>query len=107
MENAKQALDNIGNMADEMEQRYEKNIEKLEYEKEYFMNEMERLVASKFELQTEVNELNDVIDDMVIQHREMEEEIQSARRSFTGFQVALSMLVFVYGMLYGTYIGIC
>lgn len=94
------ALDNIGNMADEMEQRYEK----LEFEKECYMNEMESLVESKHQIESEVKELNDIIDNMVIQTRQLEDELLDARTSFTGLQLAVSILIFVYGLIYGKYL---
>lgn len=61
----------------------------------------ENLGNANRELQDEIAELNDVIDDLVFQQREAEDELLHARRSFTGFQIAVSTLVFVYGMLYG------
>ena len=64
----------------------------------------ETLGNTNKDLQDEIAELNDTIDDLVLQQHEAEDELLHARRSFTGFQVAVSMLVFVYGMLYGSYL---
>lgn len=83
---------------------YEQTIEELEYKNESYLNDLQKLSDTNDELQSEIAELNDAIDDLVLQQREAEDELLYARRSFTGFQVAVSMLVFIYGMLYGSYV---
>lgn len=64
-------------------------VEKAEFEKEYYLTELEKLAYENDELVNEVGEL-------II-------EAQNARQSFTGLQIAVSILIFVYGMLYGNY----
>jgi chromosome segregation ATPase len=59
-------------------------------------DEADRLEVTRSVLQDEVRELNDIIG-------KLEVEAQDARRSFTALQLAVSILVFLYGMLYGNY----
>lgn len=66
--------------------------------------ENEKLGNANKELQDEIAELNDAVNSLLDENHELEVEAQDARRSFTGFQVAVSMLVFVYGMMYGSYL---
>ena len=64
----------------------------------------EKLGNANKDLRDEISDLNDDIDSLLTENHELEVEAQYARRSFTGFQVAVSMLVFVYGMMYGSYL---
>ena len=76
---------------------YEETIEDLDYAKQYYQAEVE-------ELQNEIKELNEAVDDLLMENNDLFVEAQNARRSFTGLQIATSMLLFVYGMLYGLYL---
>ena len=80
---------------------YEQTIEELEYKNEFYLNDLANV---KQELETEVRELNEEVDVLLTENHELMVEAQNARKSFTGFQIAVSMLVFVYGMLYGSYL---
>lgn len=80
---------------------YEQTIEELEYKNEFYLNDLQNLANVKQELETEVRELNEEVDVLLTENHELMVEAQNARRSFTGLQIAVSMLVFVYGMLYG------
>ena len=77
---------------------YEQTIEELEYKNEFYL---QNLANVKQELETEVRELNEEVDLLLTENHELMVEAQNARRSFTGLQIAVSVLVFVYGMLYG------
>ena len=77
---------------------YEQTIEELEYKNEFYL---QNLANVKQELETEVRELNEEVDLLLAENHELMVEAQNARRSFTGLQIAVSVLVFVYGMLYG------
>jgi hypothetical protein len=52
------------------------------------------------ELELENEDLMEQVGGLIVEARE-------ARRSFTAFQIAVSFLVFVYGMMYGAYFGKC
>lgn len=80
---------------------YEQTIEELEYKNEFYLNDLQNLANVKQELETEVRELNEEVDLLLAENHELMIEAQNARRSFTGLQIAVSVLVFVYGMLYG------
>lgn len=80
---------------------YEQTIEELEFKNEFYLNDLQKLANVKDELETEVRELNEEVDLLLTENHELMVEAQNARRSFTGLQIAVSVLVFVYGMLYG------
>ncbi len=80
---------------------YEQTIEELEYKNEFYLNDLQNLANVKQELETEVRELNEEVDLLLAENHELMIEAQNARRSFTGLQIAVSILVFVYGVLYG------
>ena len=80
---------------------YEQTIEELEYKNEFYLNDLQNLANVKQELETEVRELNEEVDLLLAENHELMIEAQNARRSFTGLQIAVSVLVFAYGMLYG------
>jgi chromosome segregation ATPase len=90
---ATRSLDKAADMADE-----------LEYKVQYFLQQLERTENTKHELQTEVNELNDAIDSLYEENTQLEQDNRDARRSFTGLQIAVSVLVFAYGLFYGAYL---
>ena len=77
---------------------YEQTIDELEYKNEFYL---QNLANVKQELETEVRELNEEVDLLLAENHELMVEAQNARRSFIGLQIAVSVLVFVYGMLYG------
>jgi hypothetical protein len=83
---------------------YEQTIEELEYKNEFYLNDLQNLANVKQELESEVRELNEEVDVLLTENHELMVEAQNARRSFTGLQIAVSVLVFVYGMLYGSYL---
>jgi heme oxygenase len=76
-------------------------VDELEYTNEFYLN---YLANVKQALETEVRELNEEVDVLLTENHELMVEAQNARSSFTRFQIAVSMLVFVYGMLYGSYL---
>ncbi len=79
-------------------------IAELEYKNQFYLEDIEKLGNANRDLQDEITDLNDTVSSLLDENDELEVESQHARRSFTGFQVAVSMLVFVYGMLYGSYL---
>ena len=86
---------------------YEQTIEELEYKNEFYLNDLQNLANVKDELEAEVAELNEEVDVLLTENHELMVEAQNARRSFTAFQIAVSLLIFVYGMMYGTYFKTC
>lgn len=60
-------------------------------------DEAKKLENTVKELQTENDDLTNQLGYLIAEERE-------ARRSFTAFQIAVSILVFLYGMMYGKYI---
>lgn len=76
-------------------------VDKLEFEKELYLKELQTLSDSRDELQIEINEMNDLVDNLVLQNRQLENDNRSVYRSFSSLQFAVSMLVFIYGMMYG------
>jgi regulator of replication initiation timing len=97
---ATEALENIGNMAQEMEDRYEEKIEILKLQFEDACAQAEKYIIENKNLKIENDELVHEVGSLIV-------EAQEARRSFTAFQIAVSLLVFVYGMMYGTYFKTC
>jgi hypothetical protein len=93
---ANEALENIGKMAQEMEERYEDKIELLQFQFEDACKMAERYLVKNKELEVENEELVYEVGSMIT-------EAQEARRSFTAFQLAVSILIFLYGMMYGQY----
>ena len=67
-------------------------------------NVIAELECEKKDLQDEISELNDAIDSLLTENHDLEVEAQNARRSFTGLQIAVSILVFLYGTMYGSYL---
>jgi chromosome segregation ATPase len=80
-------------------------IDKLQFEKEFYLSEMETLDATIHALQTEVRDLNDAVDSLMTENEELAKDARTARKSFTCLQIAVSMLVFVYGIAYGAYLS--
>lgn len=80
------ALEKIGEMVGEVE---ETNRDKIEI------------------LELTVDGLANKIDELLHEKTVLIEEACEARRSFTGLQIAVSILLFAYGMFYGTYFGKC
>ena len=102
MNDVKQSMLNL--LSEENEQlatALQEKVEELEYKNEFYLNDLQNLANIKQELETEVRELNEEVDVLLTENHELMVEAQNARRSFTGLQVAVSVLVFVYGMLYG------
>ena len=98
--NATEALENIANMAQEMEDRYEEKIEVLRLQVDDAVKIAEKYIIENTALKTENDELVHEVGGLIAEARE-------ARRSFTAFQFAVSLLIFVYGMMYGTYFKTC
>ena len=102
MNDVKQSMLNL--LSEENEQlatALQEKVEELEYKNEFYLNDIQKLSDTNDELQSEIAELNEEVDVLLTENHELMVEAQNARRSFTGLQVAVSMLVFVYGMLYG------
>ena len=80
-------------------------------------DEADRLEVTRSVLQDEMRELNDTLNKTLAKNRELENdnddlihqlgfiiaEEKEARRSYTLFQIAVSIMVFLYGMAYGQY----
>jgi chromosome segregation ATPase len=116
----------------------EEYVEKAEFEKKYYLNdiqmladekdklqeelntacdEADRLEVTKHLLQHEIRELNDALDKTIAKNIELENENEDlvnqlgfiiaeekeGRRSYTLLQIAVSLLIFLYGMAYGQY----
>jgi uncharacterized coiled-coil DUF342 family protein len=116
----------------------EEYVEKAEFEKEYYLDEIQkladekdamkdelntacdeadRLEVTRSALQDEVRELNEALDNTLAKNRELEDENEDlvnqlgfiiaeenqGRRSYTLLQIAVSIVVFLYGMAYGQY----
>ncbi len=79
-------------------------IEKLEFEKEQYLGDIESLAWQNRDLENEVRDLNDAVDSLCQENNELMKDNQNARKAFTGLQLAVSMLVFVYGMMNGLYL---
>lgn len=97
---ATDALENIGNMAQEMEDRYDEKIELLQLQFEDACKQAEKYITENKTLKLENEELVYEVGSLIAEGRE-------ARRSFTAFQLAVSLLIFVYGIMYGAYFGKC
>jgi len=96
-------------------------MEKAEFDKEYYVGEIQVLTDTIDELHTEMEDMNDIVDRTIARSRELEEEKkelvkrvqelildgQDARRTHTALEVTVSVLVFVYGMIYGAYFAKC
>jgi predicted nuclease with TOPRIM domain len=81
--------------------------EELEFKNQYYLDELEKMYNTRQELQTEINELNDAIDDLANENEQLAVEARDARRSFTALQISVSILLFAYGLFYGAYFGKC
>ena len=150
-------------MANASLERVEEYVDKTEFEKEYYLNEIQKLAdeqdAMKHKLETEnalrkcteammdeeneeltealntacdeadqlevtrsvlqdeVRELNETLNKTLAKNRDLEDENddlihqlgfiiaeeKEGRRSYTLFQIAVSIMVFLYGMAYGQY----
>ena len=80
-------------------------------------DEADRLEVTKHLLQHEIRELNDALDKTIAKNIELENENEDlvnqlgfiiaeekeGRRSYTLLQIAVSLLIFLYGMAYGQY----
>jgi uncharacterized coiled-coil DUF342 family protein len=80
-------------------------------------DEADQLEVTRSVLQDEMRELNEALDKTLAKNRELENENmdlvnqlgfiiaeeKEARRSFTAFQIAVSVMIFLYGMAYGQY----
>ena len=98
MSDVKQSMLNL--LSEENEQlatALQEKVEELEYKNEFYLN-------VKDELEREIGELNEEVDDLLTENHELMVEAQNARRSFTALQVAVSGLVFMYGVMYGLYL---
>lgn len=81
--------------------------EELEFKNQYYLDELEKMSKANGELQSEINELNDAIDDLANENEQLAVDARDARRSFTMLQVSVSILLFAYGLFYGAYFGKC
>ena len=105
MGDVKQSMMNL--LSEENEQlatALQEKVEELEYKNEFYLNDLQNLANAKDELETEVRELNEAVDDLLTENHDLVVEAQNARRSFTALQVAVSGLVFMYGVMYGLYL---
>lgn len=75
----------------------------LEEKNEELTEVMDALYTRAEKLENTVKELQTENDDLTNQLGYLIAEAQEARRSFTAFQFAVSILVFLYGMMYGRY----
>jgi hypothetical protein len=113
---ATEALKTIECMAEEMEERYEKKIELLELRVVDACGVAERYLLENSELkkQFEANTVSGKVKELELENEDLVDQVggliveaREARRSFTGLQIAVSVLLFAYGMFYGTYFGKC
>lgn len=90
---ADKALEGVKDaMSDVLEEENEELTEVMDA----LYNKAEKLESKVTELQTENDDLTNQLGYLIAEERE-------ARRSFTAFQIAVSILVFLYGMMYGRY----
>ena len=128
---ATETLETIGKMAQEMENRYEEKVEKLQYQFDDACKMVDRLLQENIELKKQLeadkslNNVKDAMSDVLEEENEdltsalkdayermdfmelgltqLREEANRARRDLTGLELAVSILIFVYGMIYGKY----
>jgi len=82
-------------------------VDKLEFENNFYLEELETMEKTKNELSAEIDELNDAIDSLCYENNQLEKDNHHARRSFTALQLSISILVFAYGLFYGAYVARC
>ena len=123
----KTATDAIGNaakMAQEMEDRFQyqlddacRMVERLREENETLKKHLEAdkslndakgamsdvLEEENEELTSALKDAYERMDFMELGLTQLREEANCARRDFTGLQLAVSILIFVYGIIYGKY----
>lgn len=75
----------------------------VESDNQFSLNELEAMAEERQQLQTKITDLNDTIDSLMDENKVLEEEANEARSSFTALQLAVGILVFVYGLMYGRY----
>ena len=128
---ATETLETIGKMAQEMEDRYEEKVEKLQYQFDDACKMVDRLLQENIELKKQLeadkslNNVKDAMSDVLEEENEdltcalkdayermdfmelgltqLREEANRARRDLTGLELAVSILIFVYGVIYGKY----
>ena len=128
---ATESLETIGKMAQEMENQYEEKIEKLQYQFDDACKMVDRLLQENIELKKQLeadkslNNVKDAMSDVLEEENEdltcalkdayermdfmelgltqLREEANRARRDLTGLELAVSILIFVYGVIYGKY----
>jgi hypothetical protein len=73
-------------------------------------DDMPPLVEAEKELEYPFNSIWNKVKELELENEDLVEQVggliveaREARRSFTAFQLAVSLLVFVYGMMYGKY----
>ncbi len=79
----------------------------MECKTQCYLDDIQKLADTNHELQEEINELNEAIDDLALENDALAVDAREARKSFTGLQIAVSVLIFAYGMFYGAYFGKC
>jgi cell division protein FtsB len=79
-------------------------VAELEFKNQRYLDDLEKLSAVREELQEEIRELNEAVDSLCEENAQLEEDNRNARRSFTGLQLSVSLLVFAYGLFYGAYL---
>ena len=95
-------------MVTELETATQEKIEILEATIEELATKVEELITEKTELATKVETLvtekERTVEDLLLENEELEQEARESRRSFTSLNLALSALIFIYGMIYGSYL---
>lgn len=85
---AQESLEKVGDMAEE-----------LEFKNQYFLDEIQKLSDSKDDLQTEIRRVNKLVAILTTEANDHQRWYKSSGL----LQVALSILAFTYGMVYGAY----
>jgi cell division protein FtsB len=79
-------------------------VAELEFKNQRYLDELEKLSAVRDQLEDEVKELNEAVDSLCEENNQLEHDNRDARRTFTGLQLSVSLLVFAYGLFYGAYL---
>lgn len=87
--------------AAQMAQEMEDNIDILQIQRDDLLDKYEVKEGQIEDLKNEIEILEFKIDSLEHKIAHINEESSSSRASFTSFQVAVSILVFVYGVMYG------
>lgn len=97
---ATEAIQAAGNMAEELEDEIERQ-KTISRAKDDLINSLEE---ENYELTSGLKDAYEKMDFLELGLTQLREEANCARRDFTGLQLAVSLLIFVYGIIYGKYL---